>query len=116
MTSSTTQPRKAWTPEDVKLAFHLYCQLPYGRLHRSNPEIIALANLMGRSASAAQHSRLVKLRSAPPTPVAEYKTLPTQSRGRTVTVSWPLAAVAISDGSNRYFHPKNHFHIGISRY
>jgi predicted restriction endonuclease len=49
MTSSTTQPRKAWTPEDVKLAFHLYCQLPYGRLHRSNPEIIALANLMGRS-------------------------------------------------------------------
>ncbi|MBR9830185.1 MAG: HNH endonuclease [Oceanospirillales bacterium] len=44
--------RKGWTPADVKLAFHLYCQLPYGRLHRNNPEIIALANLMDRSANS----------------------------------------------------------------
>src|SRR5690606_12445518 len=29
--------RKDWTPEQVKLAFHLYCQLPFGRLHQGNP-------------------------------------------------------------------------------
>lgn len=45
-------PRKDWTSEQVKLAFHLYCQLPYGRLHRNNPEIIALANLLNRSANS----------------------------------------------------------------
>lgn len=44
--------RKDWTPEHVKLAFHLYCQLPFGRLHRGNPEIIALAQLIGRSANS----------------------------------------------------------------
>ena len=42
----------AWTPEQVKLAFHLYCQLPFGRLSRGNPEIIALAKLIGRTPSA----------------------------------------------------------------
>lgn len=41
-----------WTPEQVKLAFHLYCQLPFGRLSRGNPEIIALAKLIGRTPSA----------------------------------------------------------------
>lgn len=42
----------AWTPEQVKLAFHLYCQLPFGRLSRGNPEIVALAKLIGRTPSA----------------------------------------------------------------
>lgn len=42
----------AWTPDQVKLAFHLYCQLPFGRLSRGNPEIIALAKLIGRTPSA----------------------------------------------------------------
>jgi hypothetical protein len=39
-----------WTKEQIKLAFHLYCQLPYGRIHGRNPEIMALAKVIGRTA------------------------------------------------------------------
>lgn len=41
-----------WIKEQVKLAFHLYCQLPYGRIHGRNPEIIALAKVIGRTPDA----------------------------------------------------------------
>ena len=41
-----------WAKEQVKLAFHLYCQLPYGRIHGRNPEIIALAKVIGRTSDA----------------------------------------------------------------
>ena len=44
---------RLWTKEQVKLAFHLYCQLPYGRIHGRNPEIIELAGLIGRTPDAA---------------------------------------------------------------
>jgi len=41
-----------WTRDQLKLGFHLYCQLPFGRLHQRNPEIVALASLIGRTPSA----------------------------------------------------------------
>jgi DNA (cytosine-5)-methyltransferase 1 len=41
-----------WTKEQVKLAFHLYCQLPYGRIYGRNPEIIALAKIISRTPDA----------------------------------------------------------------
>lgn len=41
-----------WTEEQVKLAFHLYCQLPFGKLHSRNPAIVNLASLIGRTPSA----------------------------------------------------------------
>ena len=41
-----------WTKEQVKLAFHLYCQIPYGRIYGSNPEIIKLSKIIGRTADA----------------------------------------------------------------
>lgn len=41
-----------WSKEQVKLAFHLYCQLPYGRIHSRNPEIIHLAKMIGRTPDA----------------------------------------------------------------
>lgn len=41
-----------WTKEQIKLAFHLYCQLPYGRIHGRNPEIIVLAKVIGRTSDA----------------------------------------------------------------
>lgn len=44
--------RRAWAADELKLAFHLYCLLPYGRLHQLNPEIIALAELIGRTPAA----------------------------------------------------------------
>ncbi|MHB1245395.1 MAG: DNA (cytosine-5-)-methyltransferase [Sulfuriferula sp.] len=41
-----------WTKEQVKLAFHLYCQIPFGKIDGRNKEIIALAKLIGRTADA----------------------------------------------------------------
>ncbi len=41
-----------WTKEQLKLAFNLYCQLPFGKLHKGNNEIIELAGLIGRTPSA----------------------------------------------------------------
>jgi len=41
-----------WTKEQVKLGFNLYCQLPFGKLHSRNPEIIELAELIDRTPSA----------------------------------------------------------------
>lgn len=41
-----------WTPEQAKLAFYLYCQMPFGKLHARNPDIIRFAKLIGRSADA----------------------------------------------------------------
>jgi putative restriction endonuclease len=43
---------KRWTKEQVKLAFHLYCQIPYGRIYGRNQEIIKLAKIIGRTADA----------------------------------------------------------------
>ena len=41
-----------WTKEQIKLAFHLYCQIPYGRIYGRNPEIMALAKVIGRTSDA----------------------------------------------------------------
>lgn len=41
-----------WTKEQLKLAFHLYCQLPFGKLDMRTPEVIKLAMLIGRTPGA----------------------------------------------------------------
>jgi predicted restriction endonuclease len=41
-----------WTKEQLKLAFYLYCQLPFGKLDSRNPEIIQLAKQIGRTPGA----------------------------------------------------------------
>lgn len=41
-----------WTPEQLKLAFYLYCQTPFGKLHSRNPDIIKLASMIGRTPGA----------------------------------------------------------------
>lgn len=41
-----------WTKEQIKLAFHLYCQILYGRIYGNNKEIIALATIIGRTPDA----------------------------------------------------------------
>lgn len=41
-----------WTRDQLKLAFYLYCQLPFGKLHQGNADIISLANLIGRTPGA----------------------------------------------------------------
>jgi putative restriction endonuclease len=43
---------RRWNREELKLAFYLYCQLPFGKLHQRNPQIVELANRMGRTPSS----------------------------------------------------------------
>ena len=40
---------KPWTRIELLLAMNLYCKLPFGRLHSTAPEIVAVARLMGRT-------------------------------------------------------------------
>ena len=44
--------RRVWTRDDLLLALNLYGRLPFGRMHRSAPEVIALSSLIGRTPSA----------------------------------------------------------------
>ena len=41
-----------WTRDQLLVAFSLYCRLPFGRLHSRNPEIISLAESIGRTPAA----------------------------------------------------------------
>ncbi|MDP5169164.1 MAG: HNH endonuclease [Bacteroidia bacterium] len=41
--------QRLWNREELILAINLYCKLPFGKLHKGNPEVIHLANLIGRT-------------------------------------------------------------------
>jgi DNA (cytosine-5)-methyltransferase 1 len=61
----STMTSARWNKDQLKLAFYLYCQLPFGKLHRGNREIVALAKLMGRTPSAVA-MKLVNFASLDP--------------------------------------------------
>jgi len=44
--------RVGWTRQQLLVAFKLYCQLSFGKLHSRNPVIIKYAELIGRTPSA----------------------------------------------------------------
>lgn len=44
--------QRLWTKDELILAINLYCKLPFGKLHRHNPEIIKLAHLIDRSVNS----------------------------------------------------------------
>lgn len=53
MPSRSTFPAKGnWTREQTIIAFYLYCQTPFGRLHSKNKEIVEDASLIGRTPGA----------------------------------------------------------------
>ncbi len=56
---------RRWTRDELLAALNMYCQLPFGRLHASNPEIVHLAQAMGRSPSALA-MKLVNIASLDP--------------------------------------------------
>lgn len=58
-------PEKGWTHEQLLVAFWLYCQLPFGRLHAKNPLIIQLSQRIGRTPSALA-MKLVNIASLDP--------------------------------------------------
>jgi hypothetical protein len=44
-----------WTREEHIIAFNLYCQIPFGRIHMGNPRIIELARLIGRTVGSVSY-------------------------------------------------------------
>jgi putative restriction endonuclease len=44
--------RRNWSEEEVQRALLLYLRTPFGRIHQRNPEIISLAQELGRSVSS----------------------------------------------------------------
>ena len=44
--------RKIWEREELIIAFNLYCRIPFGRIHKSNHNIIKIAEMLGRSPSS----------------------------------------------------------------
>lgn len=55
-----------WTRKQTILAFHFYCQTPFGQLHAKNEKIIELAQLIGRTPSALA-MKCVNIASIDPT-------------------------------------------------
>lgn len=45
-------PKNLWNREELILAFNLYLKLPFGKMHKHTPEIIELAELLGRTPSS----------------------------------------------------------------
>lgn len=57
--------QRLWTREELILAINLYCKLPFGKLHRNNPEIIKLATLIERTPNSVAY-KLVNFASLDP--------------------------------------------------
>lgn len=45
-------PHTSWSEREQLAVMRLYCRTPFGRLHKGNPAIVALASLIGRTPSA----------------------------------------------------------------
>jgi putative restriction endonuclease len=57
--------QRLWSREELILAINLYCKLPFGKLHRNNPEIIKLSKLIDRTPSSVAY-KLVNFASLDP--------------------------------------------------
>ena len=44
--------KNLWTREELILAFNLYLKIEFGKIHKGNPKVIALANILGRTPSS----------------------------------------------------------------
>jgi hypothetical protein len=54
-----------WSREELLVAFNLYCQMPFGKMHSRNPEIIRVAGALGRTPSSVA-MKLVNFASLDP--------------------------------------------------
>lgn len=43
---------KKWSEEETILAYYYYCKIPFGKIHKGNPKIIEIANMLGRTPSS----------------------------------------------------------------
>jgi predicted restriction endonuclease len=61
-----------WTRQQLLVAFWLYCQMPFGKMHSRNPQIIKFAALLGRTPSALA-MKLTNIASLDPQITAMWK-------------------------------------------
>ena len=47
-----TRYREKWTREETILAFDLYCRTPFAKISKNNKDIVALAEILGRTPSS----------------------------------------------------------------
>jgi putative restriction endonuclease len=45
-------PSNKWTRDELIIVYNLYCKIPFGRIHIHNPEVVSLAEALGRTPSA----------------------------------------------------------------
>lgn len=57
--------QRPWSREELILAINLYCKIPFGKIHGRNPELIRLAELIGRTPNAVSY-KLVNFASLDP--------------------------------------------------
>jgi len=57
--------QKLWTRDELILAINLYAKTPFGKMHQSNPDVINLAQLIGRTPSSVSY-KLVNFASLDP--------------------------------------------------
>lgn len=57
--------QRLWTRDELILAINLYCKTPFGKIHRNNPKVIELANLIGRTPNSVSF-KLVNFASFDP--------------------------------------------------
>jgi len=50
--SDNAEPRRRWTEDETILSLYLYLQIPFGKIHSKNSEIIQLASALKRSSSS----------------------------------------------------------------
>ncbi len=65
--------RNVWTRDELILALDLYFRLPFGRLNRTTPEVIELANLIGRTNNSVA-LRLVNFAACDPVIIESGRT------------------------------------------
>ena len=57
--------QRLWSREELILAINLYCLLPFGKLHRNNPEVVKLSKIINRTPSSVAF-KLVNFASLDP--------------------------------------------------
>lgn len=77
---------KLWTREELILAIRLYCELPFGKMHKGNPRVIELSQLIGRTPDAVTF-KLVNFASLDPS-LRERGVKGMGNRGKLDRVVW----------------------------
>jgi putative restriction endonuclease len=47
-------PRENWTIEQTKIALNLYCKIPFNKVSSNHPDIIKIANIIGRTPNSVK--------------------------------------------------------------